>query len=75
MPSPSVLTPRELEVVVLVGDGLSDTAVAARLKVGTGTVRGHMASAKAKLGLHKRSELVRYALTTGVSHLAPPRDK
>ena len=51
-------------------DGLGDLDVAARLEVGAGTVRGHMASARAKLGLHKRSELVQYALTTGLSHLA-----
>jgi DNA-binding NarL/FixJ family response regulator len=44
------LTDRELEVVCMVADGLSDRGIARRLDVQTRTVETHIASAAHKLG-------------------------
>jgi DNA-binding NarL/FixJ family response regulator len=51
------LTPRELEIAVLVAQGLSSKDVAARLFVSARTVSNHLQSAYTKLGITKRSEL------------------
>lgn len=61
------LTLRERQIVALVGEGLSNKAVAARLGVSVRTVEGHLNHVFAKLGLEARTELVRFALTKGVS--------
>jgi DNA-binding NarL/FixJ family response regulator len=45
------LTPREREVLVLLAEGLSDKEIAERLYVGSGTVRNHVVSVFAKLGI------------------------
>ncbi|MFI1681519.1 response regulator transcription factor [Streptomyces sp. NPDC020607] len=50
------LTRREREVLALVGRGLSNTAIAARLHLGTGTVKDHVSSILAKLHVPTRIE-------------------
>ncbi len=45
------LTPRESEVMTLMGEGRSNSAIAARLYVGEGAVEKHVASIFAKLDL------------------------
>jgi DNA-binding NarL/FixJ family response regulator len=56
------LTPRELEVLEALADGLSDREIAERLHVGTGTVRNHIVSIFAKLGVHSRLQALVFAL-------------
>lgn len=51
------LTPTEREVAELVGQGLSNPEVAARLYVSRNTVKAHLAHAFAKLGVANRAEL------------------
>lgn len=51
------LTPAELRVVALVGEGLSNRQIAERLFVTRDTVKGHVASALRKLGISNRTEL------------------
>jgi DNA-binding CsgD family transcriptional regulator len=46
------LTPRELEVVALVADGMTNKRIAARLGIAHNTVRVHVASVAFKLGFH-----------------------
>ena len=60
------LTPRELEVLQLICDGLSNKDIAARLKLSVNTVAVHRANIMNTLGVHKTAELVVYALQHGL---------
>lgn len=60
------LTPRELEVLQLICDGLSNKDIAVRLKLSANTVAVHRANIMATLGVHKTAELVVYALQHGL---------
>lgn len=51
------LTPRELEIVLLVADGLSTKETAERLYLSARTVSNHLQNAYTKLGVSKRSDL------------------
>jgi DNA-binding NarL/FixJ family response regulator len=62
----SRLTPREMEVLQLICDGLSNKDIAARLKVSVNTVAVHRANIMNALGVHKTAELVVYALQHGL---------
>jgi two-component system, NarL family, nitrate/nitrite response regulator NarL len=55
------LTPREREVVTLVGEGLRNAAIAARLFISEATVRNHLTSVLEKLCVSDRFELAVYA--------------
>ena len=55
------LTPRELEVLRLVAEGLGTAAAAARLRVSRATVRNHVQNIFGKLGVHTRLEAVAHA--------------
>ncbi len=56
------LTPREREVLVLVGKGLHAKEIARALAISPRTVEVHKASMMAKLGARNVAELVRFAL-------------
>jgi len=56
------LTTRELDVLALVAEGLSDADVAERLVVSLRTVHAHLRSIYRKLGVHSRTAATRYAL-------------
>ena len=55
------LTPAELEVVRLVGEGLRNDAIARRLFIAPGTVKVHLSHIFAKLGITTRTELAAQA--------------
>ncbi|WP_131739976.1 response regulator [Actinomadura roseirufa] len=55
------LTERELEVVRAVARGRTNQEVAADLFISLSTVKGHMASVQAKLGMRNRVEVVAWA--------------
>lgn len=59
---PAPLGEREREIVRLVALGFTNVEVGRRLFVSTRTVETHRAQVLAKLGLHSRAELVRWAL-------------
>jgi DNA-binding NarL/FixJ family response regulator len=61
-----VLTPREREVMALIGQGLSNDEIAARLFVTPVTVKTHANRAMAKLGARDRAQLVVLAYETGL---------
>ena len=56
------LTPREQDVLQLLGQGLSNQQIAAQLNLAHGTVRFHMHKLMGKLGFQNRSEAVAYAV-------------
>lgn len=58
VPSSSLLSPRETEVVALVAEGLTDRQIAARLGVAHRTVQTQVASARTELGAESRAHLV-----------------
>ena len=63
------LTPRELEVLQLLSDGLSNKSVAERLGISDQTVKFHVASISSKLGASNRTDAVRLGLRRGLINL------
>ncbi|MEU4604742.1 response regulator transcription factor [Kribbella sp. NPDC023972] len=62
----AVLTPRELEVLTLMGHGLSNAELAAKLTLSEATVKTHVARIFAKLSLRDRAQAVVLAYETGL---------
>jgi predicted ATPase/DNA-binding CsgD family transcriptional regulator len=60
--SPAGLTAREMEVLHLVAQGLSDTQVAEQLVISPRTVNWHLTSIYSKLGVSSRAAATRYAI-------------
>jgi DNA-binding NarL/FixJ family response regulator len=68
------LTEREREVVALVGSGLSNDEIAARLCISPATARTHVSRAMSKLDARDRAQVVVFAYETGLvspGHLVP----
>ena len=61
-----VLTEREREVVALVGEGLTNDEIAARLVVSPATAKTHVSRAMIKLAARDRAQLVVLAYETGL---------
>ncbi|MFC0530681.1 response regulator [Phytohabitans kaempferiae] len=61
------LTPRETEVLALVGEGMSNGEIAERLHLGVTTVKTHIASLMTKTGAPNRVRLAVLAVQSGVS--------
>ncbi len=59
---PNELTGREVEVLRLVAQGLSDIQVAERLVISPRTVQGHVRSIYNKINVNSRSAATRYAI-------------
>jgi DNA-binding NarL/FixJ family response regulator len=61
-----VLTPREREVLALIGEGLSNTEIARALTLGEGTIKTHVGHIFAKLDLRDRAAAVVFAFDQGL---------
>jgi two-component system, NarL family, response regulator YdfI len=61
---PATLTVREVEILEMMAEGMSNRAIAARLKISRNTVKFHVASILSKLAARSRTE----AVTVGVRH-------
>ena len=69
-PAAEALTPREVEVLRLVAQGLSNGEIGRRLFIGEATVKTHLLRAFAKLGVDDRTRAVTAAMERGI--LPPP---
>jgi DNA-binding NarL/FixJ family response regulator len=58
----SVLTARELEILLLAARGLSNEHIASSLYLSEGTVKRHLANVYIKMGVHSRGEASKEAL-------------
>jgi len=67
--APPVLTPREAEILTLVGQGMSNKAVARALGISVHTVKFHLEALFAKLDATSRAEAVAKGLRGGVIEL------
>jgi predicted ATPase/DNA-binding CsgD family transcriptional regulator len=60
------LTPREYEVAVLIAQAKSNAEIAEELVVSKRTVESHIANIRSKLGFTARSQIVRWAIESGL---------
>ena len=63
------LTPRELEVLALLAEGLSNKAIARRLGISVHTAKFHVGTLMDKLDAVGRTDAVAHAVRRGVIHL------
>jgi DNA-binding NarL/FixJ family response regulator len=63
------LTPREIDVLELLTEGLPNKGIAERLGISDQTVKFHIGSILGKLGATNRTEAVRLALRRGLVNL------
>jgi DNA-binding NarL/FixJ family response regulator len=64
---PDNLTRREVEVLALIGEGLSNQEIGERLVLGQATVKTHVNRVFAKTGVRDRAQAVRYAISNGLA--------
>lgn len=63
------LTNREREILKLAAEGHTNQEIAELLVISAATVQTHRANIMAKLGLHNRTELIKYAIRQGLISL------
>jgi len=63
---PETLTPREIQVLELVAEGLSNKSIADRMGISPQTVKFHVASISGKLDAANRTDAVRRAVRRGL---------
>jgi two-component system response regulator NreC len=63
------LTPRQKEVLVLLGEGENNQEIGRRLNISPNTVARHRENIMQKLNLHSRTDLVKYAIRKGYIEL------
>ncbi|MEU6288711.1 response regulator transcription factor [Streptomyces sp. NPDC046988] len=66
-PLPADLTPREREVLALIGQGLSNRGIAEKLFISEATVKTHINNLFAKSHIRDRAEAVRRAIGAGLA--------
>ncbi|MET9558391.1 response regulator transcription factor [Streptomyces sp. NPDC006645] len=64
---PQDITPREREVLTLIGQGLPNRAIAEQLFISEATVKTHINNLFAKAGIRDRADAVRRAISAGLA--------
>lgn len=67
-PRNPALTRREIEILQLVADGLSNKEIGCRLSITEGTVKNHVHNALEKLQLENRIQAAAYVVRQGLGH-------
>jgi NarL family two-component system response regulator YdfI len=67
--APTTLTAREIEILEMMAEGMSNHAIGVRLKISRNTVKFHVASILAKLAARSRTEAVTVAMRQGLISL------
>ena len=67
------LTPRQLDILRLIGGGHGTKEIAYRLNISAKTVDTHRAELMERLGIHDIAGLVRYAIQTGIVSIDDPK--
>ncbi|WP_239123981.1 response regulator transcription factor [Rhizocola hellebori] len=65
--NPDRLTPREVEILQLMAQGMSNHDIATTLFIGESTVKTHVNNAFAKIGARDRADAIRYAYRHGLT--------
>ncbi|MFD1938565.1 MULTISPECIES: response regulator [Nonomuraea] len=65
--NPGGLTPREIEILKLIAQGMTNQQIATSLFIGESTVKTHINNAFAKIGARSRSDATRYAYRHGLA--------
>ena len=65
----SGLTPKEKEVLQLIAEGCSSKQIAKAFNLSLNTIHVHRNNIMKKLGIHKQTELVRFAIKEGIAQL------
>jgi len=74
-PTPDPLTPREVDVLRLVAQGMENPDMAEKLVISEATVRTHVSNIMSKLHLASRTQVALYALREGLASLDDKSDK
>ena len=61
-----MLTPRERQILALIGAGHTNQEIAEQLSLSINTVQAHRSHIIDKLNLHSRADLMRYAVRVGL---------
>ena len=61
------LTNREVQILKLIADGLTNKQVAKKLKLSVKTVDAHRANIRTMLRIHDFASLIKYAIRTGLT--------
>ncbi len=69
------LTPRQLEILTLLGEGKTGGEIAEALHLSTRTIEFHRASLRRVLGIETEWGLVRYAIVAGLAAGTPDADR
>jgi len=64
-----ILSEREQGVLRLIGEGLANDQIAARLKISASTAKNHRLNIMAKLDMHSTPQLIRYAIEKGFTRI------
>jgi DNA-binding NarL/FixJ family response regulator len=64
------LTPREIEVLQVLAEGLGSEGIAERLHISLRTQRNHMSSIFSKLGVHSQLQALVFAVRHGVVEIS-----
>ncbi|MFN2201783.1 MAG: response regulator transcription factor, partial [Caldilineaceae bacterium] len=66
IPTPGSLSERELEILVLISDGLTNRQIGNQLNLATNTVKGYVSSTFDKLGVNSRAQAVAIGKNRGL---------